>query len=217
MLRVLLSHSQQLWMYLPISMKKTITAFSLRTFLRKTWRLNFTSGSMYFVSLGFKVLAQALSTFQTTLSSNIICGEFPFARPRSFLSFSAYHRFSEFRIRKRGIATRPKNSTLWSRSSSYTVTSNTEFISLTLLKLFHFYYLKFYGKRTPRHFGAQRNLNLLELSEAKHAGRGHKFYFWKIVKSAGKKDHFINGWNSSQLSSQEMTLIDIAYEEKSFH
>ena len=114
----------------------TMIALSLRTFLRKTCLLNFISGSMYFFSFGLTVLIQALNTFQTTVISRRICGEFPFARPLSFLSFKAYHRFSPFRIFNKGIATFPRNSTLWSRSSSYTVTSKTELISLTLLKVF---------------------------------------------------------------------------------
>lgn len=108
-------------------------AFSLRTLRKNTCLLNFISGSMYFFSLGFNVRTHALTTFHTTFSSKRICGEFPLARPLSFLSFNAYHRFSPFLILRRGMATLPRNSTLWSLSSSYTVTSNTELISFTLL------------------------------------------------------------------------------------
>lgn len=111
--------------------------FILKTFLTKTCRLNFTSVCMYFSSLGFNVLIQALIGFQTRFISNRICGEFPFALLLNFLSFNAYHLFSPFRILNKGIATFPKNSTLWSRSSSYTVISKTLLMSFTLnVKIF---------------------------------------------------------------------------------
>lgn len=119
--------------YFPMSITITMIAFNLRTLRRNTCLLNFISGSMYFFSLGFNVRTQALTTFHTTVISNRIWGEFPFARPLNFLSFNAYHRFSPFLIFKRGMATFPRNSTLWSLSSSYTVTSSTELISFTLL------------------------------------------------------------------------------------
>lgn len=133
-------------MYLLKSMNITIIAFNLMTFLRKTCRLNLISGSMNFFSLGFNVLAQARNMFQTTVISSNICGLLPLARHRNFLSFKAYQRFSPLRIFNKGIATLPKNSTLWSRSSSYTVTSKTEFMSFTLLirnkKLILFFSIK---------------------------------------------------------------------------
>lgn len=120
--------------YFPMSITITMIAFNLRTLRRNTCLLNFISGSMYFFSLGFNVRTQALTTFHTTVISSRIWGEFPFARPLNFLSFNAYHRFSPFLIFKRGMATFPRNSTLWSLSSSYTVTSSTELISFTLLQ-----------------------------------------------------------------------------------
>lgn len=120
-------------MYFPMSMNITMIALSLRTFRRKTCLLNFISGSMYFFSFGLSVRTQALNIFHMTVISKRIWGQLPFARPLSFLSFNAYHRFSPLRIFSNGIATFPRNSTLWSRSSSYTVTSRTELISFTLL------------------------------------------------------------------------------------
>lgn len=120
--------------YFPMSMTITMIAFSLRTLRRNTCLLNFISGSIYFFSLGFNVRIHALTTFQTTVISKRICGEFPLARPLNFLSFNAYHRFSPFLIFRRGMAIFPRNSTLWSLSSSYTVTSSTELMSFTLLK-----------------------------------------------------------------------------------
>lgn len=120
-------------MYFPMSMNITIIALSLRTFRRKTCLLNFTSGSIYFFSFGLSVRMHALNMFHMTVISKRIWGQFPFARPLSFLSFNAYHRFSPLRIFNNGIATLPRNSTLWSRSSSYTVTSRTELMSFTLL------------------------------------------------------------------------------------
>lgn len=120
-------------MYFPMSINTTIIALSLRTFRRKTCLLNFISGSMYFFSFGLSVLMHALNIFHTMINSKRIWGQLPFARPLNFLSFNAYHRFSPLRIFSNGIATFPRNSTLWSRSSSYTVTSRTELISFTLL------------------------------------------------------------------------------------
>lgn len=120
-------------MYFPMSMNITMIALSLRTFRRKTCLLNFTSGSMYFFSFGLSVRTHALNMFHMTVISKRIWGQLPFARPLSFLSFNAYHRFSPLRIFSNGIATFPRNSTLWSRSSSYTVTSRTELMSFTLL------------------------------------------------------------------------------------
>lgn len=120
-------------MYFPMSMNITIIALSLRTFRRKTCLLNFTSGSMYFFSFGLSVRIHALNMFHMTVISKRIWGQLPFARPLNFLSFNAYHRFSPLRIFSNGIATLPRNSTLWSRSSSYTVTSRTALMSFTLL------------------------------------------------------------------------------------
>lgn len=74
-----------------------------------------------------------LTGFQSTVISSSIWGQLPFALPCSFLSFREYHFFSPLRILSNGIATFPRNSTLWSLSSSYTVTSRTELISFTLL------------------------------------------------------------------------------------
>lgn len=116
-----------------MSINMTIIALSLRTFRKKTCLLNFISGSMYFFSFGLSVLTHALIMFHTMVISKRIWGQLPFARPLNFLSFNAYHRFSPLRIFSNGIATFPRNSTLWSRSSSYTVTSRTELISFTLL------------------------------------------------------------------------------------
>jgi len=113
-------------------MKNIMIAFSLITFLTNTCRLNFTSVCMYFSSFGFSVLMEARIGFQSTVISNSIWGQLPFALPCSFLSFREYHFFSPLRILSNGIATFPRNSTLWSLSSSYTVTSRTELISFTL-------------------------------------------------------------------------------------
>lgn len=99
-------------MYFPMSMNITMIALSLRTFRRKTCLLNFTSGSIYFFSFGLSVRTHALNMFHTTVISKRIWGQLPFARPLSFLSFNAYHRFSPLRIFSNGIATFPRNSTL---------------------------------------------------------------------------------------------------------
>lgn len=112
------SQSHTHCIYFPMSMNITMMALSLRTFRRKTCLLNFTSGSMYFFSFGLSVRTHALNIFHMTVISKRIWGQFPFARPLSFLSFNAYHRFSPLRIFSNGIAIFPRNSTLWSRSSS---------------------------------------------------------------------------------------------------
>lgn len=106
--------------------------FSLKTFLTKTCRLNFTSLCIYFSSLGLSVLMHALMGFHARFISKSICGLLPLARLRNFRSFKAYHRFSPSRILSNGMTTLPKNSTLWSRSSSKTVMSSTLLMSLTL-------------------------------------------------------------------------------------
>lgn len=77
---------------------------------------------------------EIITGFQMTCISKSIIGQVPLALVRSFLSLRQYQRFSPFRILSNGMATLPRNSTLWSRSSSYTVTSSTEFMSFTLLQ-----------------------------------------------------------------------------------
>lgn len=92
---------------------------------------------MYFTSWGLSVRMQPRRGFQMTVISSKICGLFPFALLRNFLSFKAYHLFSPLLILNSGMAILPKNSTLWSRSSSNTVISRTLLISLMLkVKIF---------------------------------------------------------------------------------
>lgn len=112
-----------------------MTAFSRVTFRKKIWRLNFVSCCTSFSSFGSNARIAARIEFHVTLISSSICGALPFARVYIFLSLSAYQRFSLFRMRSNGMDTRPRNSTLWSRSSSNTVTSSTEAISFTLLEI----------------------------------------------------------------------------------
>lgn len=116
-------------------MKNMIISLRRVTFLKNNWRLNFASCWTSFSSFGSRTRMAAFIEFHRTVISSWICGETPFARVVRFLSFRAYHRFSPFRIRSRGIMTRPKNSTLWSRSSSNTVTSSTDDMSFTLLEI----------------------------------------------------------------------------------
>lgn len=140
-----------------ISMTMALTRITLRT---KVWRLNLSSGSMYFFSLGCNVWIVAriywinqeignhyfwprqwyhssrCTSFQTTLSSSKICGLLPLALARNLRSLRAYHLFWPLATRNKGITTAPRNSNLWSLSSSYTVTCKTELMSFTLLKSF---------------------------------------------------------------------------------
>lgn len=121
------------WINDPTSMKNMMISLRRVTFLKNNWRLNFASCWTSFSSFGSSTRIAALIGFQAAVNSSWICGETPLARVVRFLSFNAYHRFSPFRMRSNGMTTRPRNSTLWSRSSSKTVTSSTEDMSFTLL------------------------------------------------------------------------------------
>ena len=120
----------------------SMTTLLIRITLRTNFcRLNLSSGSIYFFSLGCSVCIVARSysinetcniysrriqgkhniiytSFQTTLSSSKICGLLPLALERSLRSLSVYHLFWPLVIRSKGIWTAPRNSNRWSRSSS---------------------------------------------------------------------------------------------------
>lgn len=121
------------WTNCPSSIKKKMMFFSLVTFLKNSCLLNFASCVTSFSSFGSRTRRAALIGFHTTFISSCIWGATPFALVCKVLSFRTYHRFSQFLIFHNGIATLPKNSTLWSLSSSNTVTSRTDDMSFTLL------------------------------------------------------------------------------------
>lgn len=147
--RSLDSHIKQERIYSLYSTRSDQKSFKRLTLLTNVALLNRCSWARNFCSRGLKVLIAALTGFQRTSISSRIYNlsnhnhkdilTRPLAGILSFLSFRPYHRFSQFLIFSRGMATFPRNSTFLFGSSSNTVISRTSCISITALECTVFY------------------------------------------------------------------------------